>query len=79
MNKISSIRWSDPALFESAQAYVALHDEKMNTLIMNAISKYLQDRVPPVSKLRAQTSAFSETVDAEMKEWLQGQDTRGWE
>lgn len=78
MSKISSIRWNNPELFEHACAYAEEHHEKMNSLIMSALSEYLQDKVTQVSKLRSQTASFSPDP-SELKNWSQGQDTRGWE
>ncbi len=78
INKISSIRWNDPELFEHAHAYAEMHHEKMNSLIMNALSEYLKDKAGQVSRLKAQTAAFSEDT-SQTKAWSQGQDTRGWE
>lgn len=80
INKISRIRWSNSELFERAHAYTEIHHEKMNSLIMNALSEYLKDKAGQVSRLRTQTAAFSNSKDtAETKAWSQGQDTRGWE
>jgi hypothetical protein len=78
MSRISSVRWNKPELFENALAYAEAHHEKMNALIMKALSEYLKDKVPHISKLRSQTANFV-SDSSEFKTWAQGQDTRGWE
>jgi hypothetical protein len=78
MSKVSSVRWNNPNLFEHVKAYAELHHEKVNAVIIDAVTEYLKNRVPQISKLRSQTIIFSEK-SSEMNEWSKGQDTRGWE
>jgi|688.fasta_scaffold1275724_1 hypothetical protein len=78
MSKVSSIRWRSPELYEHARAYSEARHEKMNSIIMDAIAKYLDDESVVVSTLRAQTAAFPKE-SSEILAWSQGQDTRGWD
>ena len=77
MNKVSSIRWNDVQLYEYARAYVAFSNQKMNTLIMNAVSEYLRNHKVEMSKLKLQTQIFTDNFNIE--EWSNNQDTSGWE
>ena len=78
MNKVSSIRWQNETLYHNTRSYLKATDQKMNTLIMKAIAAYLDQHHPSVSKLSAQTKAFSES-DPTIHDWAQNQDTEGWE
>lgn len=78
MDKVSSIRWNDPQLYKHAQAYAELNDQKMNALIMEALSEYLRIHKGSISKLKLQTQAFSGD-DFSMDAWVDGQETEGWE
>jgi len=75
--KVSSIRWSNLELFEHAKTYAELHHEKMNAVIMDALSQYLKDKVVQVSKLRSQTKSFSKD-SFDTNQWIKGHDARDW-
>lgn len=78
MSKVSSVRWNSPELFEHAKAYAESHHEKINAVIMDAVSAYLKEKAGQVSKLHSQTKAFAEDL-SETNVWAKGHDTRGWE
>lgn len=78
MSKVGSIRWNNLALFEHAKAYAESRHEKMNAVIMEAISEYLKNKVTQVSKLKSQTKAFPKD-SFNTSAWVNGHDTQGWE
>ncbi len=83
MSHVSSIRWNDEQLFKRAKALASAKQEKLNTLMLMAVSEYLDKyEEESMTELSRQTKAYANRQvkdEHDLDEWSSSYDVDGWE